>query len=83
MGIAVSPPNRRGDLGTTDSLLDLHHPMEWVSRIDSEIITGGGFLELDFDNHRYAGVLDLKLALEKRAIGIIAIGLINTLLPKW
>ncbi len=50
-------------------------------KVDSEIITGGGFLEFDPDNDRYSGVLALKLALEKRDIGLVAIGLINTRLP--
>ena len=81
LGIAVSTPNREGDLGTTDFSFGFTPPGGIGIRIDSEIITGGGFLELDFDNHRYAGVLDLKLSLEKRAIGLIAVGLINTLLP--
>jgi hypothetical protein len=51
-------------------------------RIDNnELITGGGFLKLDPENNSYAGVLDFKLAMEDRDIGLTAVGLINTRLP--
>src|SRR5690606_34686520 len=50
-------------------------------QVKSGFITGGGFLDLDPGNHRYAGVLSLKLALEKRDLGLVAVGLIDTRLP--
>jgi hypothetical protein len=67
-----------GNLG-----LDLNYlPPKGIGlKVKSDVITGGGFLEFDPDNHRYAGVLELKLALEKRDIGLTAVGLINTRLP--
>ncbi|MBO6936816.1 MAG: hypothetical protein JJ863_17735 [Deltaproteobacteria bacterium] len=40
-------------------------------------VTGGGFLEFDADNDRYAGILALKFG----EIGITAIGLITTKMP--
>lgn len=40
-------------------------------------VTGGGFLEFDDDNKRYAGILALKFG----EIGITAIGLITTRMP--
>ena len=67
-----------GNLG-----LDINYlPPKGVGiQLESEIISGGGFLELDHENHRYAGVLSLKLSLEELDIDIVAIGLINTRLP--
>ena len=81
LGMEVKMPDREGDLGTTDVSFGFTPPKGVALRIDSEIISGGGFLELDFENHRYAGVMSFKLALEKRDIGLVAIGLINTQLP--
>lgn len=81
LGIEVSTPNQEGDLGNTDFSYGFSPPKGVAIRIDSEIITGGGFLELDFDNHRYAGVLAFNIPLKKREIGLIAVGLINTRLP--
>lgn len=81
LGIEVSTPNQEGDLGNTNFSFGFKPPNGVAIRIDSDIITGGGFLELDFDNHRYAGVLAFKIPLEKREIGLIAVGLINTRLP--
>jgi hypothetical protein len=81
LGIEVSTPNQEGDLGTTDFSFGFKPPSGVALSIESEILSGGGFLEFDPDNNRYAGVLAFKLALEKRDIGLAAIGLINTRLP--
>jgi Family of unknown function (DUF6603) len=81
LGIEVSTPKQEGDLGTTDFSFGFSPPKGVALSIDSEIIKGGGFLELDFENNRYAGVLDFKLDLKKRSIGLVAVGLINTRLP--
>lgn len=45
--------------------------------IDASGIYGGGYLEIDQDNDRYAGILSLNL----QAIELTAIGLITTKLP--
>jgi hypothetical protein len=81
LGIEVSTPTQEGDLGTTDFSFGFTPPKGVALTIDSDIISGGGFLELDFENHRYAGVLEFKLALKKRDIGLVAVGLVNTRLP--
>lgn len=81
LGIEVSTPDREGDLGTTDFSFGFTPPKGVALRLDSEIISGGGFLELDFENNQYAGVMNFKLALEKIDIELVAIGLINTRLP--
>ncbi len=70
-----------GNIGFGNLSLGFAPPKGIGIKVDSEIITGGGFLEFDPDNDRYSGVLALKLALEKRDIGLVAIGLINTRLP--
>jgi hypothetical protein len=63
--------------------LDLNYlPPKGVGlQLKSGIITGGGFLELDPENDRYAGVMTFKIGLGKRDIGLTAIGLITTRLP--
>ncbi|QGY44857.1 hypothetical protein GM418_14625 [Maribellus comscasis] len=85
LGMKLSMPDKGGDLGATDFNFGFTPPKGVALSIDSEIISGGGFLELDFENHRYAGVLDFKLKIELDSgdlnIGITAIGLINTRLP--
>ncbi len=81
LGMEVSMPDHGGDLATSDFNFGFTPPKGVGLRIDSEIISGGGFLELDFENHRYAGVLDFKFAVKKTNIGLVAVGLINTLLP--
>ncbi len=81
LGIEFTTPNREGDLSTTDYSFGFTPPKGVALQIDKKPITGGGFLELDYENHRYAGVLAFKLDLEKRDIGLVAIGLINTRLP--
>jgi len=70
-----------GNIGFGNLSLGFAPPKGIGIQVKSEIITGGGFLELDFDNHRYAGVLVFKIQLEKREIGLVAVGLINTRLP--
>jgi hypothetical protein len=70
-----------GNVGVGNLSLGFAHPKGIGIQVKSEIITGGGFLKFDPDNHRYAGVLALKLALEKRDLGLVAVGLIDTRLP--
>ncbi len=81
LGISVSMPNKDGDLGNSNFSYGFVPPKGVALRVESEILSGGGFLELDFDNDRYAGVMDLKLALKDLDIQLVAIGLINTRLP--
>ena len=70
-----------GNVGFGNLSLGFAPPKGIGIQVKSEIISGGGFLEFDFDNHQYAGVLVFKIALEKREIGLVAVGLINTRLP--
>jgi len=71
--------SEQGDLnlGPIDFDVDFAPPKGIGLAVKSPVISGGGFLEFDPDNHRYAGVLTLNfLELE-----LTAIGLINTRLP--
>jgi len=46
--------------------------------LDTPALQGGGFLEIDIENERYAGILSLSL---QKKIELTAIGLITTRLP--
>lgn len=73
----VLTPKAGGDLGALDFSFGFAPPRSVGLRIESGLIAGGGFLEFDPDNHRYAGVLALKFW----KIELTAIALINTRLP--
>ena len=77
MKMEVVMPEEGGNLENMDLDLGFLPPRGVGLRIEAEAISGGGFLELDWENHRYAGVLALNfLDLE-----LVAVGLINTRLP--
>jgi hypothetical protein len=67
----------KGNLGPLDFAIGFKPPTGIGAVVDAGPITGGGFLSIDTDNGRYAGILQLR-AFE---IGITAIALIDTKLP--
>jgi hypothetical protein len=67
----------RGNLGPVGLDIAFKPPTGLGIAIDAGPITGGGFIEFDPDNGRYAGVLALSLY----GISIKAIGLLDTKLP--
>jgi hypothetical protein len=67
----------RGNLGAADLKIAFKPPTGIGASVDAGPITGGGFLSIDHENGRYAGILQLR-AFE---IGITAIALIDTRLP--
>lgn len=69
--------NGSNNLGFADIDIDFKRPSSIACVLNSALITGGGFLEFDPDNHRYAGILALQL----KTIDLTAIGLISTRLP--
>ena len=71
------PPNQDGNLGPVRIESPLFKPPTGAGFSIDAGITGGGFLEFDSDNERYAGILALKFG----EIGITAIGLITTRMP--
>lgn len=77
MKLEASMPPAGVDLSNMELGYDFVTPSRVGLRIDAEVISGGGYLDFDSENHRYAGVL----ALNFMDIELAAIGLINTRLP--
>ncbi|MCA9700361.1 MAG: hypothetical protein KC431_22735, partial [Myxococcales bacterium] len=79
--LALSPAPKddagTGNLGPVDLSLAFKPPTALGLRLDAGFARGGGFLEIDADAGRYAGILDLDLL----GVGITAIGILNTKLP--
>ncbi len=70
--------NNNGNLGFLDISRPCFKPPNGVGfAVDTETVTGGGFLEFDNDNKRYAGMLQLKF----QDIGLFAVALITTRMP--
>jgi len=77
MGLALNLAFKRGNLGNVDLGVGFKPPSGIGIVVDAGPVSGGGFISFDFDNQRYAGVLQLKLY----SIGITAIALLDTKLP--
>lgn len=73
----VSFPEDGGNLGPVDMELGFKPPEGVGLSVDAGVVTGGGYLELDPGNERYAGVLQLKAG----DLTINAVGLLTTELP--
>lgn len=72
------PPTQDGLLGSLDIDFPQFLPPTGAGlAINTAGLSGGGFLEFDKDNRRYAGILHLKYG----EIAITAIGLITTKMP--
>jgi hypothetical protein len=66
------------ELGTSPKFDVLFNPPTGVGiLVDAGPVVGGGYLSFDYDNGRYAGVLQLQIY----SIAITAIGLLDTKLP--
>lgn len=67
-----------GDFGPIDFRLPCFKPPNGAGLfIDTGGITGGGYVEFDNENKRYAGILALNFG----DLGLVAIGLITTRMP--
>ena len=73
----VSFPEDGGNLGPVDMELGFKPPEGVGLSVDAGVVSGGGYLELDPANERYAGVLQLKAG----DLTINAVGLLTTELP--
>lgn len=73
----MSFPEGGGNLGSADVGIGFLPPTGAGLSIDSGAIVGGGFLEFDDPNKRYAGILQLQAG----GIELVAIGLITTRMP--
>ncbi len=72
------PENEDGNLGPINLGAVAFHPPKGAGlSISAGPVTGGGYVEFDNENKRYAGILELKFG----EIGLIAIGLITTKMP--
>ncbi len=74
---ALTFPENGGNLGSADLVLGFLPPTGAGLSLNIAALTGGGFLDFDNDNKRYAGVLTLSFG----KIGLTAIGLIATRMP--
>jgi hypothetical protein len=79
MSLPISfPEDAQGNLGPVNiGSLDFVPPTGAGFAINTDVISGGGILQYDEANQRYAGILALKL----QKIGITAIALITTRMP--
>ncbi len=78
LSLSFTFPGQGGNLGPLDLALGFKPPTGVGLSIDLAVVTGGGFLSIDTDRGRYAGILQLTLA---GFLGVTAIGLIDTKLP--
>ncbi len=67
-----------GNLGVADLTIGFKPPTGAGLVIDSEVVTGGGYLFFDHEKQQYAGVLQLQIG---EGIGVTAFGLLTTQLP--
>jgi hypothetical protein len=74
----ISFPPAGGKLGPADIAFSFKPPNGVGLAIDADVVKGGGFLYLDFENGEYAGALELTVS---NFLSLKAIGLINTKLP--
>lgn len=77
--IPISFPNdKKGNLGPIHIEGIRFKPPTGVGMlVDADVVTGGGFIQFDTINKRYAGTLQLSFG----EIGLTAIGLITTRMP--
>jgi len=66
-----------GNLGPVDLSFDFKPPNGLGLLVDAGPVVGGGFLTFDFENGRYAGILQLQIY----SVSLTAIGLLDTKLP--
>ncbi|MGA7050794.1 MAG: DUF6603 domain-containing protein [Mycobacterium sp.] len=71
-------PGSGGNLGPVDLSLGFKPPTGVGLSLDLAVISGGGFLDVDYAHGQYSGVLQLDLL---DIVTVTAIGLIDTKLP--
>ncbi|MDX2285571.1 MAG: DUF6603 domain-containing protein [Bacteroidia bacterium] len=75
------PENADGNLGAADLALGLQPPKGIGFFIKAQVVSGGGFLYLDPDNHQYYGAAELTVDLAKCDLSIKAVAVILTRMP--
>lgn len=79
MSLASVPAG--GNAGPFDVSLGFVTPTSFGIEVNSDTLTGGGYLLLDPGHHRYAGAAQLLLKTGTREINLTALGLLQTELP--
>jgi hypothetical protein len=74
---AAFPDGADGNLGPLDLQVSFKPPAGAGGSVDAGVVTGGGYLEFDHENERYAGVLQLHIG----ELTLTAVGLLTTQLP--
>lgn len=73
----ISFPDEGGNLGPAQLDMAFKPPEGVGISIEAGAVSGGGYLEFDYENERYAGVLQIKAG----SLTINAVGLLTTELP--
>ncbi len=83
IGISTSlrSDSGRGNLGPFDFDIDFAGPRSVGIEVNSDTLSGGGYLFFDPAHHQYAGVANLKLKTTGQEINLNALGLLQTELP--
>ncbi|MGI4735254.1 MAG: DUF6603 domain-containing protein [Janthinobacterium lividum] len=74
----ITFPGSGGNLGPLNAEVAFKFPAGVGIQVDSDLVTGGGYLYLDPANHQYAGAANLTL---NKKITLNALGLLQTQLP--
>lgn len=77
LGLELAWPAGGGNVGPFDLSPDIAWPTGAALTIDSDLVTGGGFLQCDPAAGQYAGGLQLTF----ETLSLTAVGLLNTKLP--
>ena len=67
-----------GDIGPFSTDITVQGPSGVGITVQSDVLTGGGYLYLDAAHHKYAGAATLQLKLGKADINLNALGLLQT-----
>jgi hypothetical protein len=78
IGIRVALAFHKGNLGPIDLSVSFKPPNGLGMALDAGLISGGGYLAIDEQKHRYAGVLECSIA---DIVQVKIIGVLDTVLP--
>jgi hypothetical protein len=78
IGMNVSVAFQKGNLGAADLSLSFKPPNGLGMELDAGLISGGGYLYIDQQKHRYAGILECSIA---DIVQVKIIGILDTVLP--
>ena len=79
--MVITFPSSGGNLGVANADVQFKYPAGVGVTVDSDLVTGGGYLFLDPANHQYAGIASLQIQAGTKKIDLNALGLLQTQLP--